>query len=545
MQLLLLCALFFLSLSPAWRDPGVCFNRPAAVLARYYNNTLATSRALLPYLQAIPYIFLCSNRKMQPPHRVQLDFDFTLLFLLAGDISLNPGPSVHGLCLRTVNARSMQDKAPALSDLVTSKRNYLLDITETWLTTKETSADLAKMTPPAPPLHLGFSFFQEPRARRTGGEVRLFVSSANKVSAISLPTQTSFEAISDKLQCGHSCLIILRNQSPPTRSCYYFLHWVTRYYVLHFYPLSWCGSAGGFQSSYWFLIIRCHLVFWSLSISINMLTFLPTFTVILSILWFLLLQDTIFSLFWLLIWFLDHVPVVVNLHIPSIHSRTIHQTIKYRKLQSINIEGFKADIKTSKLIRYPKTSETDLAQQYDSVIHTLVNRHALLFTKKIFLKPPNSWMTPGILTSKRHRRYLEHVWRRNPIALNRSRVTKQTHLCYRQMSKAKSAHYSKINAEHSGDYGLLWKAFNKVLHRCPKMPLPDHSSIDALVNTFSSFSINEISLIRSSFLSDSHSRVLNPPDTRKVLQNSTFVTADEVRLPTGSMQVFWFRPYTY
>ena len=51
----------------------------------------------------------------------------------------------------------------------------------------------------------------------------------------------------------------------------------------------------------------------------------------------------------------------------------------------------------------------------------------------------------------------------------------------------------------------------------------------SLTNTFSSFFINTISVIRSSFPSDLLSRVLNPPDTGKVLQNLSCVTADEVR----------------
>ena len=78
-------------------------------------------------------------------------------------------------------------------------------------------------------------------------------------------------------------------------------------------------------------------------------------------------------------------------------------------------------------------------------------------------------MIPAILASKWHHRYLERVWRRNPTALNRSRLTRQTHLWNRQMSKANSAHYSDIIAEHSGDYGSLWKAFYKILHCCPKI----------------------------------------------------------------------------
>ena len=71
-----------------------------------------------------------------------------------------------------------------------------------------------------------------------------------------------------------------------------------------------------------------------------------------------------------------------------------------------------------------------------------------------------------IWASERHRRYLDRVRGINPNALNRSRLTRQTHLCERQMSKTNSAHYSKIIAEHSSDHQPLWKAFDKILHHC-------------------------------------------------------------------------------
>ena len=92
---------------------------------------------------------------MQPPPRVRLNLDISLLLLLAGDACLNPGPGVCNRDLDTVNALSMQDKAPVLSDLMTSKYLNLLDITETWLTSSESSADLAEITPNA------FSFFPQ------------------------------------------------------------------------------------------------------------------------------------------------------------------------------------------------------------------------------------------------------------------------------------------------------------------------------------------------------------------------------------------------
>ena len=191
--------------------------------------------------------------------------------------------------------------------------------------------------------------------------------------------------------------------------------------------------------------------------------------------------------------FLIAFSVIADFKIPTDHSHTVPQTITYHKLKAINMEAFKADIKHSDLINNPKSNATELAQQYDSVLSTLIDFHAPLATKKIspnlltrgWLLP--SWLPKDIVDT------LRGSGRRYPTALNRSRLSKQIHLCNRQMSKAKSAHYSKIIAEHSGDHRSLWQAFNKILHRCPKMYLPDHSSIAALANTFSSFFINKIS----------------------------------------------------
>ena len=61
------------------------------------------------------------------------------------------------------------------------------------------------------------------------------------------------------------------------------------------------------------------------------------------------------------------------------------------------MEAFKADINNSDLIKNPKSNATELAQQYDSVLSTLIDFHAPLATKKISPKPPNPWMTPAIL----------------------------------------------------------------------------------------------------------------------------------------------------
>ena len=122
----------------------VCYH---AITVCYHNDSFVISGALSPSLERIPSLFLCANSRMRLPPRVKLNLGLSLLLLLAGDVSLNPGPVATNLHLETVNARSMRDKVPALSDHVVSKGIDLLGITETWLTTRETSGDLAEITP--------------------------------------------------------------------------------------------------------------------------------------------------------------------------------------------------------------------------------------------------------------------------------------------------------------------------------------------------------------------------------------------------------------
>ena len=74
----------------------------------------------------------------------------------------------------------------------------------------------------------------------------------------------------------------------------------------------------------------------------------------------------------------------------------------------------------------------------------------------------------------------------------------------------------------------MWKASNEILHRCPNVHFPDHPSIDALANKFSSLFTNRISIIRASF-SDLCSHILNPPHSRRILEGLSDATEAELR----------------
>ena len=136
----------------------------------------------------------------------------------------------------------------------------------------------------------------------------------------------------------------------------------------------------------------------------------------------------------------------------------------YRAFHNINIASFMTDIITSDLVTHPKEHVSDIYKQYRQILKTLLDKHAPAKSKSVSQKPPAPWMTPEIIQSKRRRRYLERVWRKSRSSLDRSRYTRQCHLCNRQMSKAKSYYYENMVANNSATPKQLWKCINQILH---------------------------------------------------------------------------------
>ena len=95
------------------------------------------------------------------------------------------------------------------------------------------------------------------------------------------------------------------------------------------------------------------LVFWTLSTSTNTLTFLPTFTVILSTLGFAL-RDATFSLFWPLNWFRTTFLLLLTCKFYPIIVRPSHKLPSTERCNQSTLKPSRLKIQNSDLIRYPK-----------------------------------------------------------------------------------------------------------------------------------------------------------------------------------------------
>ena len=121
----------------------------------------------------------------------------------------------------------------------------------------------------------------------------------------------------------------------------------------------------------------------------------------------------------------------------------------YPYTHDIDILAFNDDIVKYELITNPKDDLSQLCEQYHTTFKTLIDKHAPIRSKSIKSKPSPPWMSPEIISAKVRRRYLERIWRKSRIQLNRSRYTKKSHFCNRLMNKAKSDFYRNLNSENS------------------------------------------------------------------------------------------------
>ena len=137
------------------------------------------------------YINLCFSRKLLPILRSTPTFKLAIILLLAGDVSLNPGPAVRrNIRLATTNVRSIRDKTVSRCDLLISKTVDILAVTDTWLKPHYTVACIADISPS------GYTFHRRPRSGRRGGGVGFLVSKQFNVNLHSNPEYFSFDSIS-------------------------------------------------------------------------------------------------------------------------------------------------------------------------------------------------------------------------------------------------------------------------------------------------------------------------------------------------------------
>ena len=174
------------------------------MITDYYSIRISFSRTSPLHLSCLG---LCTHRKWSTKSGCNPSFTLSIILLLAGDVSTNPGPKTfQNMRFATSNVRYVRHKYAALSDLILSKYIDILALTETWLLACDTSACLADICP------YGFCLYHHPRRSGRSGGVAFLVPDIYKVDIIHTSQYESFEVI---------CIIIKHSSLSANFICIY------------------------------------------------------------------------------------------------------------------------------------------------------------------------------------------------------------------------------------------------------------------------------------------------------------------------------------
>ena len=144
---------------------------------------------------------------------------FSLLLLLAGDVSLNPGPSSSSFLKAShLNIRSASTITDTLNKPELVQR-YIIDdqvdvlvLTETWFSPDTPPSQLNLLTPS------GYSIQHIARPSGRGGGIAVIFRSTLLVSVINKPVFPSFEHLLFRISCSSKSYLFLALYRPPSTS---------------------------------------------------------------------------------------------------------------------------------------------------------------------------------------------------------------------------------------------------------------------------------------------------------------------------------------
>ncbi|VDI25686.1 Hypothetical predicted protein [Mytilus galloprovincialis] len=182
--------------------------------------------------------------------------------------------------------------------------------------------------------------------------------------------------------------------------------------------------------------------------------------------------------------------------------KKISKTFTFRKWKTVDQVELSKDI----VLDIPDTNPSvdELANQYDSELRDVVEKHAPLVTKSVLLRPNTQWYSDELRESKRNRRRVERKWSETGLEIHRQIFKERCSRTGKLLHQTKQDFFSKKIEDCSGDHKQLFKLSNSLMGKQHDIVLPTSTSNTELSNKFAHFFINKVTTIRN-VLSQQHS----------------------------------------
>ena len=338
---------------------------------------------------------------------------FGILLLLAGDVSLNPGPK-NNVNFGFTNIRSIRNKYAPLHHYILTENLHIVGLSETWLSSTDSPSFISEITPATHILH------SLPRVGKRGGGVGFYVHKDLQSSVMHTKKYQSFEHIVVSIKLRDNFYNFVSLYKPPNIKFVTFMDDFTDL-LEHISSLSAPFIISGDFNLQIDISSSTTDYFSSTLNSFNLTQHIDFKTHLHGHILDLLITPSNLDLlcnFRSSDCFSDHMFVRADLDIPMKYNH-LQRDITYRRFHKINMSLLKKDLLSSDFIINPSTDVNELYDQYHNTLSSLLDKHAPAITKKID-KPTPKWFCDDINKARREKRQAERLWRKLKTPFTRS-----------------------------------------------------------------------------------------------------------------------------
>jgi len=199
--------------------------------------------------------------------------------------------------------------------------------------------------------------------------------------------------------------------------------------------------------------------------------------------------------------------------------------VQYR-LNAIDVDKFKRDITDSTILHPFSGSVDELANAYNNGLHSLVDKHAPLCTKRIVLRLSCPWYA-------NLRRKLERKWRYSKLAIDHQMYREQCAITNKLLQQTRISYYSEKIKSCGHDQKSIYRLSKHLMGNGVGRTLTSGVPAKELAQCFSDFFIKKVDNIRSDLQPKQIEMSENVPELptamSEVLAYNKLATPEEVR----------------
>ena len=191
--------------------------------------------------------------------------------------------------------------------------------------------------------------------------------------------------------------------------------------------------------------------------------------------------------------FSDH-DAIIDLTVLN-NSLTHCRVLSSRDLRKTNPAKMQADIKHLLDTELADCTNTKLADLHSEGLHSLLEQHIPLDSKKVTKRTSAPWRTDSIRTAKRELQQAERKWRSSGLTVHKELYSTKLNAYTASIHKAKRQYYNDVicNCPSSKQ---LYNVTNQLLSRTKKTSLPNNIPTNDLPDTFWQFFNHKVEQIR-------------------------------------------------